>query len=754
MKTTFFKILALLCFILLDVNLYGQAQQPGRASVTGINEKDSIKIVKESSSLATQLLFSGDGIALFKDAHPTAEEAQAANACKPASGVSTSRCGTFTVPANQPYSRLGRGGWLYYNYTSETNQCLPGSWTGTLRDSTGNLIPEPWYVAPGKTYNYCLSVTLSNGACTATSFCLNPYAVEVKYDLEHYYKKDNTTKFLHKLPDNSLLFSRDYMAVSADGSNVSEFRITGQPAQNSLNWKLRIKEDPTGANAAKYGTFAFVSNMTAGIKFNYTHPTIPPSATNKPYEEYNIELIDAANANIVVKVFKIRVYRAPLLMVHGLNSGPSSFDTMYINFSNKNLYIKDNMLKVDYEGENEYTFTANNSVIPDAIEEITGNMLKMKIAVKKVDLVGHSMGGILSRLYHQSSTYKSDVNRIITICTPHAGSHLGDLINDPNFPGYSRGAVCWWLDCDEAIDNLRVGAAEQNTVIDTGLNGATRLSNPVPSHAIITTQTLANGSKDMKRIWKYLGTTPNALFGEASDLIVPLSSQQGGLLNNYITSIEGQEHAGAHANINIINRVAALLAMDPNVSLFNKSGFNPPNLIYTPLPPSLQSTLMATSPPPVIIINPLNNKTINRNSQINISATCQQAPKMFLYVKRTKNDVLSYEVNASAISINISIDASFPIGEHKFLVEAEFADGQFSYAEGKFTVTNCVDNYNPLVGEITNPYYQAKNKIVASGQLVFGQPVVMTAGQSIEFKPGFVADTYTTLEAKIKACDN
>jgi hypothetical protein len=381
-------------------------------------------------------------------------------------------------------------------------------------------------------------------------------------------------------------------------------------------------------------------------------------------------------------------------------------------------------------------------------------MSKIGIAVKKVDLVGHSMGGILSRLYHQGGTYKGDVNRIITINTPHSGTYIGDLLNDPNF---SSALACWFLPCNGAISELRAGTAQQPWVIDSELNGPTRLNNIVPSHAISSTQILDNGSVYMKTAWHYMGTTPTTLFGETSDLVVPLSSQQGGLPAGCITPptiTSPQEHMGAQANGIVINRVAMLLGMDPNSGLFCKTGFNPPNLIYTPLPNKFNNALIATSPAPVIITNPQTNKTVNRTSQITISASCEQAPKIFLYVKKTETNLVTYDINASYFNINILIDSSYTIGEHKFLVVAEFGNGQFSYAEGKFTVTNCIDNYNPLIGEITNQYYQAKNKIVASGQLLFGQPVVMTAGQSIEFKPGFIADTYTALEAKIKACDN
>lgn len=57
---------------------------------------------------------------------------------------------------------------------------------------------------------------------------------------------------------------------------------------------------------------------------------------------------------------------------------------------------------------------------------------------EKVILVGHSMGGLVARSYIQSSSYRHDVERLITLGTPHRGSAEayypwggGDLRSDP-----------------------------------------------------------------------------------------------------------------------------------------------------------------------------------------------------------------------------------------------------------------------------------------------------------------------------------
>ena len=58
---------------------------------------------------------------------------------------------------------------------------------------------------------------------------------------------------------------------------------------------------------------------------------------------------------------------------------------------------------------------------------------KLQIAATQADVIGHSMGGVLSRVYVSQPDYrrpenfgKGDIHRLITICSPHFGSELGE----------------------------------------------------------------------------------------------------------------------------------------------------------------------------------------------------------------------------------------------------------------------------------------------------------------------------------------
>ncbi len=50
------------------------------------------------------------------------------------------------------------------------------------------------------------------------------------------------------------------------------------------------------------------------------------------------------------------------------------------------------------------------------------NEIKQRTNSSKVDIVAHSMGGVVSRYYAQSDEYNNDIDQLIFLGTPHQGS--------------------------------------------------------------------------------------------------------------------------------------------------------------------------------------------------------------------------------------------------------------------------------------------------------------------------------------------
>ncbi|HEX5186951.1 MAG TPA: hypothetical protein VFV86_08685 [Nitrososphaeraceae archaeon] len=128
----------------------------------------------------------------------------------------------------------------------------------------------------------------------------------------------------------------------------------------------------------------------------------------------------------------------------------------------------------DYDKHNATTFdpfknaTKGNYGI-DAIRNITKSALQKYeskgIAASQVDIVAHSMGGLMARGFTQQSDYKNDdnnmkgyIHRLITIGTPHFGAQLAGILYDHRDKKYchewigSRLYVTASGHCDKKLD--------------------------------------------------------------------------------------------------------------------------------------------------------------------------------------------------------------------------------------------------------------------------------------------------------------
>ena len=87
------------------------------------------------------------------------------------------------------------------------------------------------------------------------------------------------------------------------------------------------------------------------------------------------------------------------------------------------------MINVSYQASNTVSFDDNTyryKVVERNINNLYAQLGAAGIASSRYDLVGHSMGGILSRKYAQEINSRG-VNRILTFDTPHSGSSLALL---------------------------------------------------------------------------------------------------------------------------------------------------------------------------------------------------------------------------------------------------------------------------------------------------------------------------------------
>jgi len=116
---------------------------------------------------------------------------------------------------------------------------------------------------------------------------------------------------------------------------------------------------------------------------------------------------------------------------------------MWTDFEDKlkaRIPIDFSYIAADYEDDNDKPFETNRKVVKDAIDEARDEMKLQKIAMVQADVIGHSMGGILSRIrtggdqwpnrepYVTDQNFqRGDIHKLITLDSPHFGGYLADF---------------------------------------------------------------------------------------------------------------------------------------------------------------------------------------------------------------------------------------------------------------------------------------------------------------------------------------
>ena len=141
------------------------------------------------------------------------------------------------------------------------------------------------------------------------------------------------------------------------------------------------------------------------------------------------------NSNTTSITAPLTVIRPPVVLIHGLWSNPQ---TAWPGIWDRQgpYYVTS---RADYHATNASSFSVN---FP-SVQTFVGNGLQtvhdLGFAATQADVVGHSMGGLLTRLYAGSPVFErpdnlnlGDIHRLITIDTPHFGASLANLIVSMN----------------------------------------------------------------------------------------------------------------------------------------------------------------------------------------------------------------------------------------------------------------------------------------------------------------------------------
>ncbi|TBR18800.1 hypothetical protein EPO66_01140 [bacterium] len=290
---------------------------------------------------------------------------------------------------------------------------------------------------------------------------------------------------------------------------------------------------------------------------------------------------------------QLKLVRPPLVLVHGI-------------WSSREMWDKSNTID-DFKGKleqkipgirifmpnypNTSHFSTNKNVpysCPGGIVEVREQLKQEKIAMVQADVLGYSMGGLLSRIwagagkdiYTRYDNFESgDINKLITLDSPHYGSFLADLTVQCILGPFSLKKGLFLKTVKESGYDLNSGAVYDLMTSSYTIKDMNRAATITRNHAIIGNYIVPWGNLNFipGDIGKVLRTlrdlrydpSPYVIKGE-SDLVASVSSQAGGLVLS-ASSVFNHQHVDSTSE-EVANKVIELLNADDSKALF-QNGF-------------------------------------------------------------------------------------------------------------------------------------------------------------------------------------
>ena len=358
------------------------------------------------------------------------------------------------------------------------------------------------------------------------------------------------------------------------------------------------------------GTFT-KEETEKSVTLHMTAPKVFPDPDLSWYKFYVVVYLKFKEKGTAAVARQIGVSRNGLLLMHGLNSNRQCFWPFGEYLYNTGSYLKQQFYIQDYSSTNTSSFYYNthvSRVVEKGLETLSNKLFEIGIASTKYDMIGHSMGGILERLYIQQIDNKH-TNKLITLNTPHFGSIVGNVIMgldnvqktsfvQDNFStkiasNLYDAAKFFWAKDDlnkVAIEDLAVGGASiqalawsvdklmgirvcaVGTEIDWVASDEIKYAIAEPFYKAWSEIMLNLFNKEVKHERVYLDEN-----ADGTDGVVSVESQKGGCEKSYIYRglITQANHCGA-TEWGVIHLRLHELLTSPNSSDFCLTGFGTP----------------------------------------------------------------------------------------------------------------------------------------------------------------------------------
>ena len=223
---------------------------------------------------------------------------------------------------------------------------------------------------------------------------------------------------------------RAVKGVASDGVNPLLLRTVSGLAGTAC---FEIISAPTLDQGTVLTPLTVTSNV-APLNYGFSYYT-PPAFYGDATESRTVQVEysftpNIGNGNTSKLKATLTVVRPPVVLVHGVWSNGNAWNGDFLrNDANRTAQA------ADYAATNAASFTTNATRVKTAVAQALTTMRKKSYAATQVDVTGHSMGGLLTRLYSDANDYKrpdnlnkGDVHRLVTLDTPHLGSGFANLL--------------------------------------------------------------------------------------------------------------------------------------------------------------------------------------------------------------------------------------------------------------------------------------------------------------------------------------
>lgn len=493
-----------------------------------------------------------------------------------------------------------------------------------------------------------------------------------------YNKPENNPEItqLEPLAENYITSNtQSTVKICADFSKATAVKfINNNGTIASSNIRFRMKSDPNGNNTDYTGWFITTDYSVVGnvVTARFTHPKYLNG--NGLYRVDTIQVVNSAN-NAVIYEHPARIYRAPVVLVHGLWGNAYSMQEIQYQLITSGKYNSTMVKVIDYESTNSYDYNTNANVVKDGINNTLIGLRILKYSAGKVDIVAHSMGGILSRIYLQNpdcmgtpnNCYRGDIHKLITLNTPHSGTQVANfflgnsncaaiarLLLGQNGMNWSNGAVAD-LQCNSPAIAAMNSTPSLNRHIVPCRATAT-YTTPGPT-TILTNENALTNAIGVCRAESGLQFNNTVFLFTPNDLIVPDNSQIGGLPDySYIANTMHTESPNSSSVISDLQ--VSLEANAATSSLFdgNTGGFNPPVIAPTLKTDETNQDSDGSRSGNITITSPSFGFSTTSGSTIQVSVTAASAiSRVITTIGNIQAGIYSIDTIANNFSFNYTV---------------------------------------------------------------------------------------------------